>query len=196
MFYEKIIKIKFFISGYGNVAPPSEYMKLFALAYACVGIGIVLLYLSITGEVLSRWLSSTINKTFSCLQNKGRKKKKLKEENNNILVAVIISLLTLISYMIFGTMMMKYLQAPHWSTIDAFYFCFATLSTIGYGQLFPNNSFSQCACAIYILIGMALVAMSFNLVQVELIIWFKTLAQNDVEQSETLIQSHEFSKDS
>lgn len=167
-------------------------MKLFALGYACVGIGIVLLYLSITGEVLSRWLSSTINKTFSCFQ-----KKKLRETHgSNILVAVIISFIALILYMILGTIMMKYLQAPHWSTIDAFYFCFATLSTIGYGQLFPNNSFSQCACAIYILIGMALVAMSFNLVQLELIIWFKTLAQNEVELSETLIENNEFSKDS
>lgn len=173
-------------------------MKLFALAYACVGIGIVLLYLSITGEVLSRWLKCTIYKTFSCFQKSNSKNEKAGESqgSNSILVAVIISLLTLISYMILGTMMMKYLQAPHWSTIDAFYFCFATLSTIGYGQLFPNNSISQCACATYILIGMALVAMSFNLVQVELIIWFKTLGQTDAEHRDTLIESHEFLKDS
>lgn len=172
-------------------------MKLFALAYACVGIGIVLLYLSITGEVLSRWLRCTVNKTFYCLKKHNSKSDKIGERqvSNNILGAVIISLLTLISYMILGTMMMKYLQAPHWSTIDAFYFCFATLSTIGYGQLFPNNSISQCACATYILIGMALVAMSFNLVQVELINWFKTIAQNDIEHSDALLESHDFVKD-
>lgn len=181
--------------GYGNVSPPSEYMKLFALAYACVGIGIVLLYLSITGEVLSRLLKSTINKTFSCLHSKDQKSTK-NLGSNNILLSVVISLLTLLLYMVLGTMMMKTLQAPHWSTIDAFYFCFATLSTIGYGQLFPSNTFSQCACAIYILIGMALVAMCFNLVQVELVIWFRNLAQNDVEHPEALIDSHDYSKDS
>ncbi|XP_063708919.1 TWiK family of potassium channels protein 7 [Culicoides brevitarsis] len=179
--------------GYGSLSPPSEYMKLFALAYACVGIGIVLLYLSITGEILSRFLKATINKISFCMQNTDQKNRNTRKTSNNIFVAVIISIFTLLFYMIFGTLMMKHLQAPHWSTIDAFYFCFATLSTIGYGQLFPSTSISQFACALYILIGMALVSMCFNLVQVELVIWFKALSQN-LEQLEIPFENNDLSK--
>lgn len=171
-------------------------MKLFALAYACVGIAIVLLYLSITGEVLSRWLKQTIIET-CCFRNNDTKMEVNKNRrSHSILVAIIISVLTLILYMIFGTILMKYLQAPHWSTIDAFYFCFTTLSTIGYGQLFPNNIISQFACAFYILIGMSLIAMCFNLVQVELMIWLKKLGQHNIKYNKNVINNHQLLNES
>ncbi|XP_013787082.1 TWiK family of potassium channels protein 18-like [Limulus polyphemus] len=64
----------------------------------------------------------------------------------------------------------------NWNFLDSFYFCFVTLTTIGFGDLVPGTSvLSEDAQltlglgALYLLFGMALLAMSFNLVQKEVI---------------------------
>ncbi|XP_022246034.1 uncharacterized protein LOC106462919, partial [Limulus polyphemus] len=61
-----------------------------------------------------------------------------------------------------------------WNFLDSSYFCFVTLTTIGFGDLVPGTAvLSEDAqltlglCALYLLFGMALLAMSFNLVQEE-----------------------------
>lgn len=64
-----------------------------------------------------------------------------------------------------------------WNYLDGSYFCFVTLSTIGFGDLVPGasvvgNSGSQeklVICSLYLLAGMALLAMCFNLMQEEVI---------------------------
>lgn len=49
------------------------------------------------------------------------------------------------------------------------YFCFITLSTIGFGDYVPgkyvNKQVNFIMCSIYILVGLALIAMCFNLMQ-------------------------------
>ena len=60
-----------------------------------------------------------------------------------------------------------------WTFLDASYFCFVTLSTIGFGDLVPGQAFSSydsgqmtlAICALYLLFGMALLAMLLNLVK-------------------------------
>ncbi|KAH6932062.1 hypothetical protein HPB50_002729 [Hyalomma asiaticum] len=60
-----------------------------------------------------------------------------------------------------------------WGYLDSAYFCFVTLTTIGFGDLVPGTALSDdqtvtlAVCAVYLLFGMALLAMSFNLVQEE-----------------------------
>ena len=57
-----------------------------------------------------------------------------------------------------------------WSLLDSSYFCFITLTTIGFGDLVPNQQSLDgnkklILCSLYLLIGIAMIAMSFNLVQ-------------------------------
>lgn len=68
----------------------------------------------------------------------------------------------------------------HWSFMDGSYFCFISLSTIGFGDLVPGDKIygkghdiysevfelSFVFCSIYLMLGMALIAMCFNLMQV------------------------------
>ena len=54
------------------------------------------------------------------------------------------------------------------------YFCFITLTTIGFGDLTPDQKNVDgeqriALCSIYLLFGIAMIAMSFNLVQEEVI---------------------------
>jgi len=67
-----------------------------------------------------------------------------------------------------------------WNFLDGFYFCFITLSTIGFGDILPGDAVDQddteakigglinvqfIFCSLYILLGMAVIAMCFNLMQ-------------------------------
>jgi hypothetical protein len=62
-----------------------------------------------------------------------------------------------------------------WDYLDGSYFCFITLVTIGFGDLVPGDSHEDrqlravdselVLCSLYILLGMALMAMCFHLTQ-------------------------------
>ncbi|CAG9787570.1 unnamed protein product [Diatraea saccharalis] len=79
------------------------------------------------------------------------------------------------SYIVAGTFLFK--RWENWEYLDAAYFCFITLTTIGFGDFVPaqgqNMEDSAAAvhsialCSLYLLFGIALLAMSFNLVQEE-----------------------------
>ena len=61
-----------------------------------------------------------------------------------------------------------------WSLLDSSYFCFITLTTIGFGDLVPDQNDTDgeiriALNALYLLFGIALICMSFNLVQEEVI---------------------------
>lgn len=73
-----------------------------------------------------------------------------------------------------------------WHLIEGTYFCFTTLTTIGFGDLLPGSAkFSRneldqikfVICCVYMLVGLSLIAMSFNLVQEEIVIKFRRLGR-------------------
>ncbi|CAL8142730.1 unnamed protein product [Orchesella dallaii] len=65
-----------------------------------------------------------------------------------------------------------------WNFLDSAYFCFITLTTIGFGDFVPtqDSESSIALCSLYLLFGIALLAMSFNLVQEQVISSVKSLA--------------------
>ena len=61
-----------------------------------------------------------------------------------------------------------------WTMLDSSYFCFITLTTIGFGDLTPDQKNTDgevriALCSLYLLFGIAMICMSFNLVQEEVI---------------------------
>ncbi|XP_015930553.1 two pore potassium channel protein sup-9 [Parasteatoda tepidariorum] len=73
-----------------------------------------------------------------------------------------------------------------WTFLNGAYFCFITLSTIGFGDLVPGSDIFDAEsgqakliiCCLYLIMGLAIIAMSFNLVQEEVVIKCKTVARN------------------
>ena len=110
------------------------------------------------------------------------------EDNNSvdykkITVPISLTLFILSSYILLGGVLFKTWE--NWSMLDGVYFCFITLSTIGLGDFVPGNSINDSdtqaelklvGCSFYLLIGLSLIAMCFNLMQEEVTAKFRRLA--------------------
>ncbi|KAL7641760.1 UNVERIFIED_CONTAM: hypothetical protein RMT77_007634 [Armadillidium vulgare] len=98
-------------------------------------------------------------------------------------VPVFLVLLFVFSYLVMGAVLFSSLEP--WHFLDSFYFCFITLSTIGFGDLVPGNlgyetrdaQIKLVALALYLIVGLAVLAMSFSLVQEEVVLKCKAFAQ-------------------
>lgn len=95
------------------------------------------------------------------------------DEEGNVPIFMCMSLV--VGY-ICGGAWLFYQWEESWSYLDSAYFCFVTLTTIGFGDMVPGAAVvtegtegrtTLIICAFYLLFGMALLAMSFNLVQEE-----------------------------
>lgn len=86
-----------------------------------------------------------------------------------ISVPVTVSLFIMVGYICSGGYLFSTYEG--WDFLDGSYFCFISLSTIGFGDLVPgaNADLRFIFCAMYLMLGMALIAMCFNLMQEEVI---------------------------
>ncbi|XP_016968318.1 uncharacterized protein LOC108036577 [Drosophila biarmipes] len=94
-------------------------------------------------------------------------------------VPISLVLLILACYICVGTVIFALWE--NWSLVDGAYFCFVTLSTIGYGDFVPARSFNGpelqlYACCAYLLLGLVLVAMSFSILETQLMWKCKRIA--------------------
>lgn len=94
----------------------------------------------------------------------------------SILAPIVLCLVIMFAYICLGAFALYKLE--NWSLLDGFYFCFMSLTTIGFGDLIPGSETFNIRhestgtiwfCSMYILSGMALTAMCFNVVHDELI---------------------------
>lgn len=101
----------------------------------------------------------------------------------SVTVPVTLCLMIIVGYICFGAFL--FCEWEDWQFLEAAYFCFISLSTIGFGDLVPGdkivghsepeNAYDEVFelgfvfCSLYLMLGMALIAMCFNLMQEEVI---------------------------
>lgn len=85
-------------------------------------------------------------------------------------VPTSLCILVMTAYILLGTLLFSIWEG--WDVITGTYFSFITLSTIGFGDVVPGTAMDQWAneqklvlCAMYLVFGLSLIAMCFNLVQ-------------------------------
>ena len=102
------------------------------------------------------------------------------ESLNRVSVPISLSLTVMISYICGGAILFGELEK--WDFLDGSYFCFITLTTIGFGDMVPGDAVGDgegddviaylpginlqfIFCSLYIIFGMAVIAMCFSLMQ-------------------------------
>ncbi|XP_063916022.1 TWiK family of potassium channels protein 7-like [Zophobas morio] len=96
-------------------------------------------------------------------------------------VPASLVLLIFFSYVCLGAA--AFATATGWSFLDATYFCFIALSTIGIGDKLPQGGDTHAqlqllACCLYLFLGLVVVAMCFSLVHEEISTKCKHIASN------------------
>lgn len=88
----------------------------------------------------------------------------------SLLAPILLCLCMMVIYIVLGAVALVRLEG--WPFVDAIYFCFMSLSTIGFGDLVPGlrkeSTTTLWFCSIYIMSGMALTAMCFNVLHEEI----------------------------
>jgi Ion channel len=89
----------------------------------------------------------------------------------SLLAPILLCICAMIIYIMFGAVVLYKLE--EWPLLDGVYFCFMSLSTIGFGDLVPGlrkeATTTTWFCSIYIMSGMALTAMCFNVLHEEIV---------------------------
>ena len=95
------------------------------------------------------------------------------KDNENVSVPIYVSLLLITGYILAGAMLFTFWEND-WDFFIGAYFCFITLTTIGFGDYVPGTSLDSwdsqqklVLCALYLILGLALIAMCFDLMQEE-----------------------------
>jgi hypothetical protein len=96
-------------------------------------------------------------------------------------VPASLVLIIFFSYVCVGAA--AFASASGWSFLDATYFCFIALSTIGIGDKLPQSGDAHAqlqllACCLYLFLGLVVVAMCFSLVHEEISTKCKHIANN------------------
>lgn len=99
-------------------------------------------------------------------------------DDTQVTVPISICLLIIGVYIFTGSMLFTIWE--DWDYLTGSYFCFVTLSTIGFGDIVPGTDMKEWAahqklilCSLWLVVGLSLLAMCFNLMQEEVKDWFK-----------------------
>ena len=209
----------FSLPGYGHIAPKTQWGRLVCIAYATLGIPLMLLCLANIGDVMADIFKYIYSKICccGCCRRKDRTKNNRQntkgtespeawktnydknkgggpviidddededeDDEESISVPLTITLAVIGVYIFLGALMFGAWE--DWDYIDASYFCFVTVSTIGFGDLVPgfsafddkNDQIQLIMAAIYMLFGLALLSMCFSLIQEEIATKFKWVGE-------------------
>lgn len=112
---------------------------------------------------------------------------------------VIAAIVTIVILIAIGTIV--YHEMEQWSYIESFYFSVISLTTIGYGEIYPTTDASRLFTAIYVLVGVAAVLTALGIIgsayiesrEEQVVIWMRkmNLAKEEKQRNKKLSQYRE-----
>ena len=75
---------------------------------------------------------------------------------------IIVAISAFFSWIAMGTALFHHLE--NWSWVQAFYFSVATITTVGYGDLYPTTNLSRIFVSLYIISGVSIAITSLTLI--------------------------------
>lgn len=148
--------------GYGHAAPSTDGGKVFCMFYALLGIPLTLVMFQSLGE--------RINTFVRYLLHRAKKGLGMRRADVSMANMVLIGFISCISTLCIGAAAFSYYE--HWSFFQAYYYCFITLTTIGFGdyvalqkdQALQTQPQYVAFSFVYILTGLTVIGAFLNLV--------------------------------
>ncbi|XP_041060356.1 potassium channel subfamily K member 9-like [Carcharodon carcharias] len=148
--------------GYGHAAPGTNAGKAFCMFYAVLGIPLTLVMFQSLGERMNTFVRYLLKKIKKCL---GMKKTEVSMEN-----MVTVGFFSCLGTLCIGAAAFAHFE--DWTFFHAYYYCFITLTTIGFGDFvaLQNNEALQkrppyvAFSFMYILVGLTVIGAFLNLV--------------------------------
>jgi len=158
--------------GYGNVATKTVGGRIFCLLFGIVGIPFMLSVLADVGGILAGLLQVTwgSNKehALELAERMGiLRTRKMVEQTQELSALMLIgAILVFVLFLSLGALL--FVIWEDWSFFESFYFCFITMTTIGFGDLTPrisDEAFYMVLYTLYIMIGLAFTSTIIELVR-------------------------------
>ncbi|XP_048084251.1 potassium channel subfamily K member 17 [Alosa alosa] len=115
--------------GYGNISPHTMYGQIFCVFFALVGIPLNVVVLNKVGK----YMLSIERRLCDFIEKKTNRKRCVRVLVHSLSFAILAVL-----YFVAPVMLIQ--QYEDWSYAEAVYYCFITLSTIGFGDYVADNN--------------------------------------------------------
>ncbi|XP_033846506.1 potassium channel subfamily K member 3a [Periophthalmus magnuspinnatus] len=147
--------------GYGHAAPSTDGGKAFCMLYALLGIPLTLVMFQSVGERINTFVRYLLRRFKKCL---GMRRTEVSMVN-----MVTFGFVSCMSTLCVGALAFSHFEG--WSFFHAYYYCFITLTTIGFGdyvalqneQALQTQPEYVAFSFIYILTGLAVIGAFLNL---------------------------------
>ncbi|XP_069573249.1 potassium channel subfamily K member 3a [Brachyistius frenatus] len=147
--------------GYGHAAPSTDAGKVFCMLYALLGIPLTLVMFQSVGERINTFVRFLLHRLKKCLG--------MRHTEVSMVNMVSIGFISCMSTLCVGALAFSHFE--RWSLFHAYYYCFITLTTIGFGDYVALQSEHALQTKpeyvafsfIYILTGLAVIGAFLNL---------------------------------
>ncbi|XP_003792904.1 potassium channel subfamily K member 9 [Otolemur garnettii] len=162
--------------GYGHAAPGTDAGKAFCMFYAVLGIPLTLVMFQSLGERMNTFVRYLLKRIKKCC---GMRNTEVSMEN-----MVTVGFFSCMGTLCIGAA--AFSQCEEWSFFHAYYYCFITLTTIGFGDYVALQSKGALQrkplyvafSFMYILVGLTVIGAFLNLV----VLRFLTMNGDEEEQ--------------
>ncbi|XP_036449861.1 potassium channel subfamily K member 3 [Colossoma macropomum] len=166
--------------GYGHAAPSTDAGKAFCMGYALLGIPLTLVMFQSLGERINTFVRFLLHKAKKCA---GLRRPEVSMAN-----MVTIGFFSCVGTLCVGAA--AFSRYEGWSYFHAFYYCFITLTTIGFGDYVAlqkhnalhNDPHYVAFCFVYILMGLTVIGAFLNLVVLRFMTMNAEDERRDAEQ--------------
>lgn len=182
MFVNSAYYVSTICAGYGHSTPATWGGKTFCMFYALVGIPLGLVMFQSIGERLNTFVGYLLKHGKRCLRMR----------NTDVSETNLVCLVSVLSTVVMTTGAAAFSAYEGWDYFDSFYYCFITLTTIGFGDyvaLQKEGALKQkpeyvAFSLVFILFGLSVVSAAMNL----LVLRFLTMNTEDERRDEAEAQ--------
>ncbi|KAM9302889.1 potassium channel subfamily K member 9 [Morus bassanus] len=170
--------------GYGHAAPGTDAGKAFCMFYAVLGIPLTLVMFQSLGERMNTFVKYLLKRIKKCC---GMRSTEVSMEN-----MVTVGFFSCMGTLCIGAA--AFSQYEEWSFFHAYYYCFITLTTIGFGDYvalqtkgaLQKKPLYVAFSFMYILVGLTVIGAFLNLVVLRFLTMNSEDERRDAEERASL----------